>query len=397
MALTEIAIKNAKPRDKNYKLSDVLGLYLLIRPSGSKMWRYDYVFRGKRKTFAVGRYPEVTLHNARRERDRIKTMILEGIDPAQHKRLLRIEEGIAQANTFGAISDEFLRRLEQKEPPFAEMTMMKKRWILNDLLGNDFRERPISEISSAEVLEVLRRLEKSGRRETARRSRSTISAVFRYAITTLRAQNDPTHVLNGAILPPKVTHMAAITDEQEFGRLLLVIDEYDGWPTLRLALLFTALTFARPGEVRLADWTEINLDAKVWNIPAERTKMRRSHDVPLSKQALMILKEVRALDPHSRLVFPSIRTNKKALSENAMNSALRRMGYKKDEMTAHGFRSSASSILNGRRFDADVIEAQLSHLDTNKVRRIYNRSDLWDERVELMRKWANILDELRLI
>ena len=397
MALTEIAIKNAKPRDKNYKLSDVLGLYLLIRPSGSKMWRYDYVFRGKRKTFALGRYPEVTLHNARRERDRIKSMILEGIDPAQHKRLVRIEEGIARANTFGAIADEYLKRLEEKDPPFAEITMSKKRWILVDLVGNDFRDRPISEITAAEVLDVLKRLEKSGRRETARRSRSTISSVFRYAITTLRANTDPTHVLDGAILPPKVTNMAAITDEQEFGRLLSVIDEYDGWVTIRLALLFTALTFARPGEVRLATWSEIDMKNKVWNIPAERTKMRRAHDVPLSRQALLILKEARAFDPYSELVFPSIRTNKKSLSENAMNSALRRMGYKKDEATAHGFRSSASSILNGRRFDADVIEAQLSHLDTNKVRRIYNRSDLWDERVELMRKWANILDELRLI
>lgn len=393
MALTEIAIKNAKPRDKNYKLSDVLGLYLLIRPSGSKMWRYDYVFRGKRKTFALGRYPEVTLHNARRERDRIKSMILEGIDPAQHKRLVRIEEGIARANTFGAIADEYLKRLEEKDPPFAEITMSKKRWILVDLVGNDFRDRPISEITAAEVLDVLKRLEKSGRRETARRSRSTISSVFRYAITTLRANTDPTHVLDGAILPPKVTHMAAITDEQEFGRLLSVIDEYDGWVTIRLALLFTALTFARPGEVRLATWSEIDMKNKVWNIPAERTKMRRAHDVPLSRQALLILKEARAFDPYSELVFPSIRTNKKSLSENAMNSALRRMGYKKDEATAHGFRSSASSILNGRRFDADVIEAQLSHLDTNKVRRIYNRSDLWDERVELMRKWVLIATE----
>lgn len=397
MALTEIAIKNAKPREKNYKLSDSLGLYLLVRPSGSKMWRYDYVFDGKRKSFAIGRYPEVTLHNARIERDHLKTALMDGNDPAQQKKLARIEEAVARDNSFGLIADEYLEKLEAKDPPLAKVTLDKKRWILSDIVGKDLRARPISKVMPAEVLGILQRLEKKGQRETARRARSTISAVFRFAITTLRAENDPTLVLKGAISAPKVTHMAALTEEEEFGRLLVSIDEYEGWPTVRMALLFIALTFVRPGEARLAKWPEIDLEERVWHIPAERMKMRRPHDVPLSKQAIAILKEARDLDPHSEWVFPNIRTNKKPLSENAMNSALRRMGYTKEEMTSHGFRSSASSILNGRRFHPEVIEAQLSHLDGNKIRRIYNRNDYWEERIVLMRKWANILDDLRLI
>jgi len=396
MALTDIAIKNAKAQEKIYKLADTFGLYLLVRPSGSKMWRYDYVFDGKRKTYAIGRYPEVTLLQARIERDRVKTMILEGSDPSEKKKLAQIEEAVSRGNSFGAISDEYLQRLEERDPPLAEITLSKKRWILNELVSKDLRKRPIAEISSAEVLLILKRLEQTGRRETARRARSTISAVFRYAITTLRAQNDPTYVLRDAIMPPKVTHMAAITEEEDFGRLLAAIDDYTGWPTLRLAMLFTAMTFARPGEVRLSKWPEFDFDDKVWTIPAERMKMRRLHKVPLSRQAVVILKEVRALDPYSQWVFPSLRTNKKPLSENAMNSALRRMGYQKTEMTSHGFRSSASSILNGRRFDPEVIETQLAHLDDDKIRRIYNRNELWPERVQLMQKWANILDELRL-
>lgn len=245
------------------------------------------------------------------------------------------------------------------------------------------------------MLALLQQVERSGRLETARRLRSAIGSVFRYAIATLRAQHDPTSALRDALERPKVKHRAALIDPVQPGGLMRSIDEYDGWPTLRAALLFTALTFARPGEVRGARLSEIDEAKAVWNIPADRMKMRRPHMVPLSRQSLSLLSTIRPLTGVSDLIFPSIRSNKKLLSENAMNSALRRMGFTQEEMTAHGFRASASSILNERGFSPDVIEAALAHLDQNEVRRAYNRATYWPERVNLMQAWADMLDEFR--
>lgn len=255
--------------------------------------------------------------------------------------------------------------------------------------------RPVAEITSAEVLDLLKRVERSGRRETAKRLRATISAVFRLAIATLRASNDPTTALIGALSPPRVKHRAAITDERQLGGLLRAIDEFDGWPTIKAALLFTALTCARPGEVRSARRSEIDFAKAAWRIPAERSKMRRHLDVPLSQQAIDVLREIWPLSDHGDLVFPSIRSIRKPLSDNAMNAALRRMGFSQDEMTAHGFRSTASTILNERGIRPDVIEAMLGHQHENVVRRVYNRASYWPERVELMQRWADMLDEFR--
>lgn len=396
MALTELTIRNAKAAEKPYKLADTFGLYLYVTPSGSRLWRYDYVFAGRRKTMALGRYPDTSLANARTARDDAKRLIADGQDPLVKKKLDRIAEEVARANTFESICDEYLERLEELDPPLAPITISKKRWILKEIACPEIGKRPIAEIKAAELLVILKRLEKAGKRETARRARSTISAVFRHAITTLRAEHDPTYVLRDAILPPKVTHMAAIVNEADFGNLMASIDEYTGWPVLRNCLRFTAYTFCRPGEVRLSKWPEFDLKEKVWEIPAARMKMRRTHHVPLSPQALDILTEMKEMDPTSEWVFPSLRTNEKPLSENAMNSALRRMGYTKEEMTSHGFRSSASTILNGRGFDPEVIEMQLSHVDEDVVRRTYNRNRFWDERVKLMHRWANIVDSLAL-
>jgi integrase len=244
---------------------------------------------------------------------------------------------------------------------------------------------------------LLKKIERSGRRETARRLRATISAVFRLAIVTLRAETDPTSALKGALLRPQVQHRAAITDERRLGGLMRSIDEFDGWPTLRAAILFTALTCTRPGEVRGATRSEFDLAKATWRIPEERAKMRRPHEVPLSRQALAVLDEIWPLSDHATLVFPSIRSNRKPLSENAMNSALRRMGYTQEEMTSHGFRSTASTILNERGFRPDVIEAVLGHQSENVVRRAYNRATYWPERVELMQKWADMLDDFRAL
>jgi integrase len=225
--------------------------------------------------------------------------------------------------------------------------------------------------------------------------RGVIASVFRLAIVTLRAETDPTLPLQGALQPPKVIGRAAIVDEKKFGQLLVTIDDYDGWPTLKAALQFLALTCVRPGEVRGATRNELDRKKAVWRIPAERMKMRAPHDVPLSKQALLVLEEVWPLSEYGDLVFPSIRSTKRPLSENAMNAALRRMGYGKDEVTAHGFRVTASTILNARHYDPDVIEAVLAHQDKNPIRRTYNRATYWEQRVTLMQDWADLLDALK--
>lgn len=241
----------------------------------------------------------------------------------------------------------------------------------------------------------MKRIEKSGRRETAHRLRGLIGSVCQFAIVTLRGTNDPSYALRGALLRPNVKPRAAITDEEKFGGLLRAIDEFDGWPTLRAALQFAALTFARPGEIRLAKRAEIDFTKAVWRIPAERTKMRRPHDVPLSRQAVAVLNDIWPVSEMSDLIFPSTRSFLRPLSDNAFNAALRRMGYAQDEMTAHGFRSTASTILNERGFPPDVIEAALAHQDENSIRRAYNRATYWRERVDMMQQWADMLDQFR--
>jgi integrase len=392
MHLSHFAITKAKPKDKSYKLSDGAGLYLLIEPNGSKLWRFRYRFAGRENMLTFGPYPAVSLGDAREKRDEARKLLAAGTDPSDRRKQEKREAAIQNANTFGAVADEVLSNKETNEA--SSSTMDKNRWLLKELAA-PLCGRPIAEITAAEILDLLKRVEKSGRRETARRLRGAIGSVFRYAIVTLRATSDPTLALHGALLAPKVNHRAAITDERAFGGLLRSIDGYDGWPTLKAALQFTALTFARPGEVRGAVRKEIDLDKGVWRIAPERTKMRRPHEVPLSRQAIVVLEDIWSLSEYGELVFPSIRSNRKLLSENAFNSALRRMGYEQDEMTAHGFRATASTILNERGINPDVIEAALGHQDEDEIRRAYNRAKYWPERVKLMQDWADMLDGFR--
>lgn len=392
MALSEFALKSAKSREKPYRLADGDGLHLLVQPNGTKLWQLRYRFLEKENILSFGKYPAVTLADARRKRDSAKRLLADGTDPAEQRRQDKIAAVTAARTTFGLIAEEYIERMEKSGA--AEATLAKKRWLLEDL-ANPLSNRPIKAITPAEILDFLRRIEKSGRRETARRLRGVIGSVFRLAIVTLRADADPTLSLRGALLAPKVRGHAAITDEKEFGSLLAAIDEYHGWPTLQLALKFLALTCVRPGEVRGALRTEFDLQRAVWRIPAGRTKMRHPHDVPLSRQALAVLEEAWPLSELSELVFPSIRSPKQLLSENAMNAAMRRMGYTKEDMTAHGFRSSFSSIMNERGYDPDVIEAALAHRDSNAIRRTYNRTTYWEQRVKLMQEWADLLDSFR--
>jgi len=392
MRLSEFAIRKAKPKEKPHRMSDGGGLHLLVQPGGAKLWQMRYRHRGKENVLSFGPYPLVTLAEARQKRDAAKRLLIDNIDPAGKRRLDKIAAETAARQTFGLVADEYLGQQHAKNA--ARATISKTTWLLKDL-ASPLTDRPIHEIKPAEILTLLRRIEQSGRRETARRLRGTIGSVFKYAIVTLRAESDPTIPLHGALLPPRVEGRAAITDELEFGKLLRAIGEYDGSPTITAALQFLILTCVRPGEVRGAKRAEFNLEKALWRIPAERMKMRQPHDVPLSRQALAIINGIWPLSEGGELVFPSIRSQHRPLSENAFNSALRRMGYRKDEVTAHGFRVTASSILNSRGYDPDVIEAVLAHQDRNAIRRTYNRATYWEQRIVLLREWADFLDQLK--
>lgn len=369
--LSALAIDNAKPREKPYKLSDGNGLHLLVNPNGSKLWRLRYRFGGKQLMLSLGLFPDVSLASARTKRDDARKLIAAGKDPSQQRKLDKLAGAEAAKNTFGVIAEEHLEQM--KADGAAETTLRKVRWMLTDLAAA-LKDRPITEITSAEVLQVLRVVEKSGRRETARKLRGKIGKIFRIAIASLRATNDPTYALRDALAAPIVTHRPAITDEARLGALMVAIDEYDGWPTLRASLLFIALTMMRPGEVRKMRRSEVIWPKSIWRVPAERMKMRRPLDIPLSKQALKVLRDIWPLSEGHELVFPSIRSLRKPLSDNAMNSALRRMGYAGDEHCAHGFRTSASTILNERFPEmADAIEVALAHQDEDAPTRPFAR------------------------
>jgi integrase len=393
MALTDTAIRLAKADGSDRKLADTKGLYLLVTATGSKLWRLKYRIDGKEKKLALGSYPEVGLKEARARRDAARQSAQAGKDPSVIKREARIANRMAAATTFAGIADEYIAKLEAEGK--AAVTIAKARWLLTKLspaLGT----RPIAEISPHELLAVLKKVERAGHRETARRLRSFSSRVFRYAVATARASVDPAQPLQGALVSPVAKHHAAITDPIAFGKLLRAIDAYSGQPVTKLALRFTPHAYQRPGEVRKAEWSEIDFDKALWTIPAERMKQRQPHRVPLSEQALAILREAAGLSGGGRYVFPKLGSPLKPMCENAINGALRRMGYGADQMTAHGFRSTASSLLNeSGKWSADAIERALSHADGNQVRAAYHRGAHWAERVEMAQWWSDYLDTLK--
>ncbi|SCY81419.1 Integrase [Rhizobium sp. NFACC06-2] len=351
-------------------------------------------FFGKRKTLTIGAYPTVGLADARRLRDEAKKKLAEGLDPSLAKKRDQLAAKAAAGNTFGVIADEFIEKLKRDKR--AEPTITKNRWMLKDL-AEKLGPYPVTQITARDILVVLTSIEKSGRVESALATRAAIGRVFRYAIATARAENDPTSALRGALQRHVPVNHAALTTKAEMGGLMRAIYGYEGWPSLVAALKIQALCFARPGETRSMEWTELDFDKLVWTIPAEKTKMRREHHVPLSTQAVEVLTEMKEFFGDKPYVFPSMMSGKKILSENSLNSALRRMGVTEAQHTAHGFRSSASSILNeSGEFSIDAIEAQLAHLDTRAVRRIYNRATYWDERVRMMQWWADLLEKERV-
>lgn len=392
MALSDVKIRKAEIRDKPYKLSDGGGLFVLVKPNGSKLWQQKYRHFGKERLLSHGLYPDVTLAQARKKRDEARAQVANGDDPAVRKRLDQIEAETQSRTTFFLVAEEYLQMAHDRE--LADATLRKKNWHV-ETLSASLHNRPIKEITSAEILHLLKKVEASGRRETAKKLRGTLSGIFRLAVVTLRADNDPTYAIKGALLPVKVTNRAAITDEKAFGQFLRDLDAYTGAGVIKDALLFQILTMTRPGEVRGAKQSEFDFEKKTWGISSDRTKMRRDHMIPLSNQALEIVKRNWISIDGVELIFPSLNSNRKWLSENAFNSAIRRMGYTKDEVTAHGFRSTASTILNTRGHESDVIEAALAHQDKNVIRRTYNRATYWDQRVILMQNWADLVSKFR--
>jgi integrase len=393
MPLTDTLIRALKPAPRPTKHSDGGGLHLLVSPNGSKLWRLAYRWDGKQKTLALGAYPIVSLADARQKRDSAKRLLASGVDPSHHARMQKLSRAASSANTFGAVADDFLLKIEREGK--AAATLAKKRWLI-DLARADLGSRPIAEISAAEILVPLRKVEAAGNYETARRVRATIGQVFRYAIATAKAENDPTFGLRGALTMPTVTHRPALTDRKAFGRLLQAVWDYQGRHETRAALQLMALLYPRPGELRQAEWPEFDLDAAVWTIPPSRTKMRREHRKPLSAAAVAILRELFRLTGHRPLVFPSVQSPSKPLSENTLNAALRRMGFAHSEATAHGFRSSASTLLNeSGKWLPDAIEAELAHVGADNVRRAYHRAAYWDERKEMADWWAAEIATIR--
>ncbi len=393
MALTDTSIRNAKPGPKPRKLFDERGLFLLVQPSGGKLWRLKYRYLGKEKKLSLGTYPDVTLKVARERRDEARTILANGTDPVTLKAELKNEAKEAAANTFALISEEYVAKIEREGR--AAVTIKKTRWLLS-LLNRNLGKRPISEITPAELLEALQEVEKQGHLETARRMRSLSGRIFRYAVATSRATADPSALLRGALTAPTVTHHSAILEPEAVGELLRAIHGYSGQPLTHLALQLTPHVFVRPGELRRAEWKEFDLDKAIWTIPAEKMKMRNPHVVPLSNQSLALLESAKAISAGQRYVFSSLYPGNRPMSENTINAALRRLGYSGKEMTAHGFRAMASTLLNeSGQWSPDAIERALAHKDTNAVRAAYNRGSHWEERVAMAQWWSDYLDQLR--
>ena len=392
MPLSDVAIRNTKPQAKPYKLTDGGGLYLLVTPNGSRLWHWKYRYGGKEKKLAIGPYPAVPLAKAREARETARGLLVAGIDPSEHKRDARREAALVAANTFGLLADEYIDKMRREGK--AKSTLGKVEWLLS-LARGELGNRAITDLRAADVLVVLKAIEARGNHETAVRLRATIGAVFRYAIATARAETDPTQALHGALIRPQVTHRAAVTDAKGVGALLRAIEGCDGQPTTKAALELMAILFSRPGELRMAEWSEFDLDKAIWSIPAHRAKMRREHRMPLPRQAVAVLERLRCFTGRGKLVFPCVRTVLRPISENTLNAALRRLGYAKDEATSHGFRATASTLLNEcGKWNPDAIERQMAHVEKNAVRRAYARGEHWDERVAMMQWWADYLDTL---
>lgn len=388
--LADTVIRNAKVKEKPYKLTDGRGLYLLVNSAG-KYFRFDYRFQGKRKTLALGVYPDVSIAQARDRLSEARKLLADGVDPGEKRKTAKAIEAGQAAKAFETVAREWF---EKKRDEWVESHAVT---VIARLEGNVFPmigARQVDEITAPELLKVLRVMEARGAKELARRVKHICGQVFRYAIACGLAERDPSADLRGALASPKKKNRATITDPKQVGALLRAISGYQGSFATRCALRFAPLVFVRPGELRHAEWTEFDLDQAEWKIPAEKMKMKRPHIVPLSRQAVAVLREIAPVTGRGRYVFPSLRTGYRPMSENTVLAALRRLGYGKEEMTAHGFRAMASTLLHEKGWPSDVIERQLAHIEKNSVKAAYNYAQHLPERREMMQAWADYLDAL---
>ncbi|MET3762704.1 integrase arm-type DNA-binding domain-containing protein [Sphingomonas sp. UYEF23] len=391
--LTVVQIKALKPAERPFKVSDSDGLYVLVQPSGALLWRFRYRSSGIERKLSLGSFPEVSLAQARRKRDEAKAELEDGIDPVEEKRQSRLKAELAAQTTFGLVAEEYIQKMEREGRSPA--TIKKARWFLELLAG--IANRPIALVTPHELLDVLKRVERRGHHETALRLRSFAGRVFRYGFATLRTERNPADILRGALTVPKVKHHAAIIEPKKVGELLRAIEDYRGRPETLHALRIAPHVFLRPGELRQAKWDEIDFAEKVWRVPAERMKMKQPHAVPLSRQSLFILQDLRSLARTSEYLFPALHTTKRPLSDNTLNVALRRLGFENDEMTSHGFRAMASTLLNeSGLWHPDAIERALAHGQKDRVRAAYHRGAHWAERVRMAQWWSDYLDQLRI-
>jgi integrase len=394
MPLTNIAARKAAPRAKPFKLADGGGLYLEVMPTGAKYWRMKYRHGGKEKRLALGVYPDVSLIAARAAREAARKLLAHGTDPGAVRKAIkaeRIEAAAVAADTFEAVAREWMARQD-----VAEVTANKTRWILETCLFPEIGSRPIAAVTARELLDALRKVEATGKLETAKRAKIKAGQVFRYAVLEGKATSDPTTALRKALKAPTGKHHAAVTDPLKIGELLRAIDGFTGQPATLAALKLAPLVFVRPGELRQAEWVEFDLDGAIWRVPGVKMKMGAAHLVPLSSQAVAILRELHPLTGDGRYLFPGLRTASRPMSENTVNAALRRLGYTGEEMTGHGFRSMAATRLNEMGWNADAIERQLAHAESNKVREAYTHAAQYlDDRTRMMQAWAHYLDGLR--
>ena len=391
MALTDSAIRNAKPADMPRKLADEKGLFLLVTPAGGKWWRLKYRFGGKEKQLSLGVYPDVGLKDARERRDEARKLLADGVDPSENRKATKAAKVERAGNSFEVVAREWFAKFS---PTWNENHGNR---IIRRLERDIFPwigSKPIAEVTAPDLLATVQRIEKRGALETAHRALQNCGQVFRYAIATGRAERDPSHGLRGALPPVRGTHFAAVTEPKQVGELLRAIDGYQGTLPVACAMKLAPLVFVRPGELRKAEWADIDLDAAEWRYHV--TKTDSEHIVPLPSQAVAILREVQALTGNGRYVFPGARTNGRPMSDNAILAAMRRMGIPKEEMSGHGFRAMARTILDEvLGFRPDLIEHQLAHAVRDPNGRAYNRTAHLPERRKMMQAWADYLDKLK--
>lgn len=398
MPLTDLQVKNAKPKEKNYKLSDGAGLYLLITPSGGKLWRLDYSFDGKRKTLFLKSYPEKSLSDVRKDREEARSLLANGVDPGailkEQKSQVRLQSE-HDANTFEKVAHEwFSKNMPVWSDSHIKTIKSRLERDVYPIIGN----RPIAEITRGEIIALVRRVEARGVIETADRIKIYCGQIFRYALNLELIPHNPVTDMRDVISKRVAGHHAAITDPKKLAGLLRAIDDFDGSFVVTCALKIAPLVFVRPGELRHMEWSEIDFDTEQWNIPAEKMKMKVNHLVPLSKQVIAVLKELHPLTGSGKYAFPNGRTTDRPMSEVALLAALRRMGYSKEEMTPHGFRATARTILDEvLQVRPDYIEHQLAHAVKDPNGRAYNRTAHLDERKKMMQLWADYLDGLKVV